>query len=85
MKSFKQYFEEGGKHKNTFRAKAVAKVEAEFEKNIELLNTGRASIGFQNTGDASRGVIRDVVYTDGKLRPVDTKGDARFVDFDLIC
>ena len=59
-------------------------IEAEFEKNIDLLNTGRASIGFQNTGDASRGVIRDVTYTSGKLRPVDTKGDAMHVDFDLI-
>ena len=69
---------------HTPNSEILESVEAEFEKNIELLNTGRASIGFQNTGDASKGVIRDVVYTDGKLRPVDTKGDARFVDFDLI-
>ena len=69
---------------NNPTSEVLESIEAEFEKNIELLNTGRASIGFQNTGDASRGVIRDVVYTDGKLRPVDTKGDARFVDFDLI-
>jgi len=69
---------------NNPTSEVLESIEAEFEKNIELLNTGRASIGFQNTGDASKGVIRDVTYTDGKLRPVDTKGDARFVDFDLI-
>ena len=33
------YFEEGGKHKNTFRARAVAKVETEFEKKKEKLNS----------------------------------------------
>ena len=59
-------------------------LEGEYEKNIELLNTGRASIGFQNTGDASKGVIRDVTYTAGKLRPVDLKGRASSVDFDRI-
>ena len=56
----------------------------EYEQNIELLNTGKAAIGFQNTGDASKGIIRDVTYTDGKLRPVDLKGTAGSVDFDLI-
>ena len=56
----------------------------EYEQNIELLNTGKAAIGFQNTGDASKGIIRDVTYTDGKLRPVDLKGTAGGVDFDLI-
>jgi len=69
---------------HTPNSEILESIEAEFEKNIELLNTGRASIGFQNTGDASKGVIRDVTYTEGKLRPVDTKGNARFVDFDLI-
>tara|TARA_Y100001938_G_scaffold150924_1_gene244440 strand:+ start:1363 stop:2325 length:963 start_codon:yes stop_codon:yes gene_type:complete len=59
-------------------------VELEYEKNIELLNTGRASLGFQNTGDASMGVIRDITYTAGSLRPVDLKGNASGVDFDRI-
>ena len=62
---------------------AQAMVE-EYEQNIELLNTGRAALGFQNTGDASKGIIRDVTYTDGALRPVDLKGTASMVDFDLI-
>ena len=69
---------------NNPTSEVLESIEAEFEKNIELLNTGRASIGFQNTGDASKGVIRDVKYTDGSLRPVDLKGTARSVDFDLI-
>ena len=59
-------------------------IEMEYEKNIELLNTGKASLGFQNTGDASKGIIRDVTYTEGSIRPVDLKGDALSVDFDII-
>tara|TARA_R100001594_G_scaffold1545_1_gene6718 strand:- start:10837 stop:11793 length:957 start_codon:yes stop_codon:yes gene_type:complete len=59
-------------------------LEAEYENNIKLLNEGRASLGFQNTGDASMGIIRDLTYTAGKLRPVDLKGRAGGVDFDLI-
>ena len=62
---------------------AQAMVE-EYEQNIDLLNTGRAALGFQNTGDASKGIIRDVTYTTGALRPVDLKGTASMVDFDLI-
>jgi len=69
---------------NNPTSEVLESIEAEFEKNIELLNTGRASLGFQNTGDASKGVVRDVQYTDGSLRPVDLKGTARSVDFDLI-
>ena len=59
-------------------------LEAEYENNIKLLNEGRASLGFQNTGDASMGIIRDVLYTAGTMRPVDLKGRAGGVDFDLI-
>ena len=58
--------------------------EQEYENIIELLNEGRASLGFQNTGDASMGIIRDLTYTAGSLRPVDLKGRAGAVDFDLI-
>ena len=58
--------------------------EQEYENIIELLNEGRASLGFQNTGDASMGIIRDVTYTAGTMRPVDLKGRAGMVDFDLI-
>ena len=59
-------------------------LEAEYENNIKLLNEGRASLAFQNTRDASMGIIRDLTYTAGKLRPVDLKGRAGGVDFDLI-
>ena len=46
----------------------------EVDTNIELLNTGKAALSWQNTGDSSKGVIRDVIYTDGSVRPVDTRG-----------
>ena len=69
---------------NNPTSEVLESIELEYEKNIELLNTGKASIGFQNTGDASKGVIRDVTYTAGKLRPVDLKGRASGVDFDRI-
>ena len=46
----------------------------EADNNIELLNTGKASLSWQTTGDASKGIIRDVTYTSGKIRPVDTRG-----------
>ena len=47
----------------------------EAEKNIELLNEGKAALSWQNTSDASQGIIRDVSYTSGKIRPVDTRGE----------
>ena len=47
----------------------------EAEKNIELLNEGKAALSWQNTSDASQGIIRDVTYTSGKIRPVDTRGN----------
>ena len=56
----------------------------EVDKNIELLNTGKASLSWQTTGDSSKGVIRDVTYTDGSVRPVDLRGRASGVDYDLI-
>ena len=49
----------------------------EAEKNIELLNEGKAALSWQNTADASQGIIRDVSYTSGKIRPVDTRGNYR--------
>ena len=47
----------------------------EAERNIELLNEGKAALSWQNTSDASQGIIRDVTYTSGKIRPVDTRGN----------
>jgi hypothetical protein len=46
----------------------------EADTNFELLNSGKASLSWQTTGDSSKGVIRDVNYTSGKIRPVDTRG-----------
>ena len=47
----------------------------EAERNIELLNEGKAALSWQNTSDASQGLIRDITYTSGKIRPVDTRGN----------
>tara|TARA_R100001443_G_scaffold1147_1_gene4424 strand:+ start:1795 stop:2766 length:972 start_codon:yes stop_codon:yes gene_type:complete len=47
----------------------------EAERNIELLNEGKAALSWQNTADAAQGIIRDVTYTSGKIRPVDTRGE----------
>ena len=42
--------------------------------NIDALNKGGAALSWQTTGDSSKGVIRDVTYTSGSVRPVDTRG-----------
>lgn len=54
-------------------ATATALME-EAQGNIDALNDGKAALSWQTTRDASRGIIRDVTYTDGKIRPVDTRG-----------
>ena len=46
----------------------------EAQGNIDALNTGGAALSWQTTRDASKGIIRDVIYTDGEIRPVDTRG-----------
>ena len=46
----------------------------EAQGNIDALNTGNAALSWQTTRDASRGIIRDISYTDGSVRPVDTRG-----------
>ena len=43
--------------------------------NIENINQGRAALSWQVTRDSSQGVVRDVTYTSGKIRPVDTRGE----------
>lgn len=55
----------------------------EADKNIALLNDGKAALSWQNTADASQGLIRDITYTSGKIRPVDTRGNYSGV-WDLI-
>ena len=52
--------------------------------NIDALNKGNAALSWQTTGDSSKGVLRDVSYTSGKVRPVDLRGRAYGVDYDLI-
>ena len=51
--------------------------------NIENINQGKAALSFQTTRDSSQGVVRDVLYTDGSIRPVDTRGEWRG-SYDLI-
>ena len=46
----------------------------EAQGNIDALNNGGAALSWQTTRDASRGVIRDITYTDGYVRPVDLRG-----------
>ena len=55
----------------------------EAQGNVDALNTGNAALSWQTTRDASRGIIRDVSYTDGSVRPVDTRGTWNGT-FDLI-
>ena len=42
--------------------------------NIDSLNNGSSALSWQTTGDSSKGIVRDVTYTSGKIRPVDTRG-----------
>ena len=51
--------------------------------NIDSLNKGSAALSWQTTGDSSKGIVRDVVYTSGKIRPVDTRG-RYYGEWDLI-
>lgn len=55
----------------------------EAQNNINDLNEGKAALGWMNTRDSSRGIIRDVTYTDGQIRPVATRG-RWYGDYDLI-
>jgi hypothetical protein len=43
--------------------------------NISNINEGKAALSFQVSRDSSQGVIRDVSYTSGAIRPVDTRGE----------
>ena len=63
-------------------AMAAALME-EAQNNINDLNEGKAALGWMNTRDSSRGVIRDKTYTDTKIRPVATRGRWHG-DYDLI-
>ena len=47
----------------------------EANNNIENINQGRAALSWQVSRDSSQGVVRDVTYTAGEMRPVDTRGE----------
>ena len=51
--------------------------------NIDALNKGSAALSWQTTGDSSKGIIRDITYTSGKVRPVDTRG-RYYGEWDLV-
>ena len=48
----------------------------EAQMHIEDLNSGRAKLSFQNTGDASKGIVRKISVA-GSLNIVDTRGNYR--------
>ena len=52
---------------------AIALME-DAQGNIEALNKGAAALSWQTTGDSSKGIVRDVTYTSGSIRPTDTRG-----------
>ena len=52
-------------------------------QNIENINQGKAALSWQVTRDSAQGVIRDISYTSGAIRPVDTRGDY-YGTYDLI-
>ena len=47
----------------------------EANNNIENINQGRAALSWQVSRDSSQGIVRDVTYTAGEMRPVDTRGE----------
>lgn len=51
--------------------------------NIDALNKGSAALSWQTTGDSSKGIIRDIKYTSGGVRPVDTRG-RYYGEWDLV-
>ena len=51
--------------------------------NIDSLNKGSAALSWQTTGDSSKGIIRDIKYTSGGVRPVDTRG-RYYGEWDLV-
>ena len=48
----------------------------EAQMHIEDLNSGQAKLSFQNTGDASKGIVRKISVA-GSLNIVDTRGNYR--------
>ena len=57
------------------KSELAASFMEEADKNIELLNEGKAALSWQNTTDASQGIIREATTIQGALHPVDTRGE----------
>ena len=53
----------------------IDKFEEEYNNNIALMNSGQAKLSHQNSADSSKGMLRDVSYTDNSIRPIDTRGN----------
>jgi hypothetical protein len=51
----------------------LEKFEEEYNFNIELINSGKAKLSYQVSGDASKGVVKEV-SVNGALKIVDTRG-----------
>lgn len=62
----------------------IESFEAEIDEVIEGINSGKITVTHQITADSSKGIIRDVYYTSGAIRPVELRGRASLDGFDLI-
>ena len=62
----------------------IESFEAEIDEIIEGINSGKITVTHQITADSSKGIIRDVYYTSGSIRPVELRGRASLDGFDLI-
>ena len=51
----------------------LEKFEEEYNFNIELINSGKAKLSYQVSGDSSKGVVKEVSVS-GALKIVDTRG-----------
>ena len=51
----------------------LEKFEEEYNFNIELINSGKAKMSYQVSGDSSKGIVKEVSVS-GALRIVDTRG-----------
>ena len=62
----------------------IESFQAEIDEVIEGINSGKITVTHQVTADSSKGIIRDVYYTSGAIRPVELRGRASLDGFDLI-
>jgi hypothetical protein len=62
----------------------IESFQAEIDEIIEGIKSGNIVLTHQITADSSKGIIRDVNYTSGKIRPVELRGRASLDGFDNI-